>query len=108
MGLWLCLDSEDYFPEGLLCLQLQPIKAVSQERRKFPTIEHGMCPVEKGGEFPFNMAILLRNTWVSILKLNTHSFLFENSFKILISSSITILSIPDQNTILSFLIFDEF
>ena len=47
------------------------------------------------------MAILLGSTWDSILKFNTHPFLFASPFKIIIFSSIIPSCIPDQNTILS-------
>ena len=44
--------------------------------------EEKLYPIEECKNFLFNTAILLRNTWGSLLELNTHHFLLANPFKI--------------------------
>ena len=61
--------------------------------------------IDQCSKFPFNMAILLRSTWGSVFKLNTHLFLFASPFKICIFSGITTSSILYINTIPGIQIF---
>ena len=72
MGSRFYLELGDYFQEAWQCLKISI---------EFTVFEHCTYPVEKGGNFSFDMAILLWNTWGSMFKVDPQPILFVGSLE---------------------------